>query len=208
MTKADFLALNERQKQEGKELYINPRNTAAGSLRQKDASITASRPLRFFAYAWGQMSEMPAETQSGMLKWLAKCGFYTSPIWKICKSAEDLLAFHKEVGEQRASLDYDIDGVVYKVDRLDWQERLGFVSRSPRWAIAHKFPAEKATTVVKDIEIQVGRTGALTPVAKLEPVNVGGVVVQNASLHNEDYIRGIGNDGNPIRDGVDIRIGE
>jgi DNA ligase (NAD+) len=197
MTKADFLALNERQKQEGKELYINPRNTAAGSLRQKDASITASRPLRFFAYAWGQMSEMPAETQSGMLKWLAKCGFYTSPIWKICKSAEDLLAFHKEIGEQRASLDYDIDGVVYKVDRLDWQERLGFVSRSPRWAIAHKFPAEKATTVINDIEIQVGRTGALTPVAKLEPVGVGGVIVQNATLHNADEIARL-----------DVRIGD
>src|SRR3954452_23147632 len=197
MTKADFLALNERQKQEGKELYINPRNTAAGSLRQKDASITESRPLRFFAYAWGQMSEMPAETQSGMLKWLAKCGFYTSPIWKICKSAEDLLAFHKEVGEQRASLDYDIDGGVYKVDRLDWQERLGFVSRSPRWAIAHKFPAEKATTVVKDIEIQVGRTGALTPVAKLESVGVGGVIVQNATLHNADEIARL-----------DVRIGD
>ena len=197
MTKADFLALNERQKQEGKELYINPRNTAAGSLRQKDASITASRPLRFFAYAWGEMSEMPAPTQSGMLKWLAKCGFYTPPIWKICKSAEDLLAFHKQIGEQRASLGYDIDGVVYKVDRLDWQERLGFVSRSPRWAIAHKFPAEKATTVVKDIEIQVGRTGALTPVAKLEPVGVGGVIVQNATLHNADEIARL-----------DVRIGD
>src|SRR4051812_9126498 len=197
MTKADFLALNERQKAQGKELYINPRNTAAGSLRQKDASITASRPLRFFAYAWGRMSEMPAQTQSGMLKWLTKCGFYTSPIWKICKSAEELLAFHKEIGEQRASLDYDIDGVVYKVDRLDWQERLGFVSRSPRWAIAHKFPAEKATTVVKDIEIQVGRTGALTPVAKLEPVGVGGVIVQNATLHNADEIARL-----------DVRIGD
>src|SRR3954462_5372260 len=148
MTKADFLALNERQKAAGKELYINPRNTAAGSLRQKDASITASRPLRFFAYSWGQMSGMPAETQSGMLNWLGRSGFHTSPIWKICESAEELLAFHKEIGERRASLDYDIDGVVYKIDRLDWQERLGFVSRSPRWAIAHKFPAEKAPTVV------------------------------------------------------------
>src|SRR5436309_2015241 len=197
MTKADFLALNERQKAAGKELYINPRNTAAGSLRQKDPSITAARPLRFFGYAWGQISDMPAPTQSGMLKWLAKCGFYTPPIWKICKSAEDLLAFHKQVGEQRASLDYDIDGVVYKVDRLDWQERLGFVSRSPRWAIAHKFPAEKATTVVKDIEIQVGRTGALTPVAKLEPVGVGGVIVQNATLHNADEIARL-----------DVRIGD
>ena len=170
MTKADFLALNERQKAAGKELYINPRNTAAGSLRQKDASITASRPLRFFAYAWGQMSELPAPTQSGMLKWLAHAGFKTNPLTKVCKSAEDLLAFHHDVGLKRGSLDYDIDGVVYKVDRLDWQERLGFVSRSPRWAIAHKFPAEQATTLLKDIEIQIGRTGALTPVAKLEPV--------------------------------------
>ena len=186
MTKPDFLELNKRQAEAGKELYINPRNTAAGSLRQKDPSITAARPLRFFGYAWGQISDMPAPTQSGMLKWLAKCGFYTPPIWKICKSGEDLLAFHKEIGEQRASLDYDIDGVVYKVDRLDWQERLGFVSRNPRWAIAHKFPAEKATTIVRDIEIQVGRTGALTPVAKLAPVTVGGVVVENVTLHNED----------------------
>ena len=197
MTKADFLALNERQKAAGKELYVNPRNTAAGSLRQKDASITASRPLRFFAYAWGQMSEMPADTQSGMLKWLSKCGFYTPPIWKICKSAEDLLAFHEEIGLARGKLDYDIDGVVYKVDRLDWQERLGFVSRSPRWAVAHKFPAEQATTVVRDIEIQVGRTGALTPVAKLEPVGVGGVIVQNATLHNADEIARL-----------DVRIGD
>jgi DNA ligase (NAD+) len=197
MTKADFLALNERQKAEGKELYINPRNTAAGSLRQKNASITASRPLRFFAYAWGEMSETPAPTQSGMLKWLGTCGFHVAPIWKICKSAEDLLAFHQDIGERRASLDYDIDGVVYKVDRLDWQERLGFVSRSPRWAIAHKFPAEQATTIVRDIEIQVGRTGALTPVAKLEPVGVGGVIVQNATLHNADEIARL-----------DVRIGD
>ncbi len=197
MTKADFLALNERQKAAGKELYINPRNTAAGSLRQKDASITASRPLRFFAYAWGQMSELPAPTQSGMLKWLAHAGFKTNPLTRVCKSAEDLLAFHHDVGLKRGSLDYDIDGVVYKVDRLDWQERLGFVSRSPRWAIAHKFPAEQATTLLKDIEIQIGRTGALTPVAKLEPVTVGGVVVQNATLHNADEIARL-----------DVRIGD
>jgi DNA ligase (NAD+) len=197
MTKADFLVLNERQKAAGAELYVNPRNTAAGSLRQKDPSITASRPLRFFAYAWGQMSEMPADTQSGMVKWLERCGFYSSPIFKVCHSAEELLAFHREIGLKRGALDYDIDGVVYKVDRLDWQERLGFVSRSPRWAIAHKFPAEQATTVLKDIEIQVGRTGALTPVAKLEPVTVGGVVVQNATLHNADEIARL-----------DVRIGD
>src|SRR5437763_863508 len=197
MTKADFLALNERQKAAGKELYINPRNTAAGSLRQKDPSITASRPLRFFAYSWGQMSEMPADTHSGMVKWLARCGFHTNPLGKLCRSAAELLAFHHEIGLKRGELDYDIDGVVYKVDRLDWQERLGFVSRSPRWAVAHKFPAEQATTLLKDIEIQVGRTGALTPVAKLEPVGVGGVIVQNATLHNADEIARL-----------DVRIGD
>src|SRR5205807_852025 len=197
MTKADFLTLNERQKAAGAELYVNPRNTAAGSLRQKDPSITAARPLRFFAYAWGQMSEMPADTQSGMVKWLERCSFYSSPIFKLCHSAEELLAFHHEIGLKRGALDYDIDGVVYKVDRLDWQERLRFVSRSPRWAVAHKFPAEQATTLLKDIEIQVGRTGALTPVAKLEPVTVGGVIVQNATLHNADEIARL-----------DVRIGD
>jgi len=188
MTKIAFLELNRKQAEAGNELYVNPRNTAAGSLRQKDPSVTASRPLGFFAYAWGEMSEMPAPTQSGMIKWFEHCGFKTNPLTKMCRSVEALLAFHREIEGRRAALDYDIDGVVYKVDRLDWQERLGFVSRSPRWAIAHKFPAEQATTVVKDIEIQVGRTGALTPVAKLEPVTVGGVVVQNATLHNADEI--------------------
>jgi DNA ligase (NAD+) len=189
MTKDAFLELNRQQAKAGEPLYVNPRNTAAGSLRQKDASITASRPLGFFAYAWGEMSEMPADTQSGMIKWFASCGFKTNPLTKMCRSVEALLKFHGEIETQRATLDYDIDGVVYKVDRLDWQERLGFVSRSPRWAIAHKFPAEQATTVVRDIEIQVGRTGALTPVAKLEPVTVGGVVVQNATLHNEEEVK-------------------
>jgi len=189
MTKHAFLALNKRQAETGGQVFANPRNSAAGSLRQKDASITASRPLGFFAYAWGEMSKMPAGTQSGMIKWFASCGFKTNPLTKMCRSVEELLAFHREIELRRGSLDYDIDGVVYKVDRLDWQERLGFVSRSPRWAIAHKFPAEKATTVVRDIEIQVGRTGALTPVAKLEPVTVGGVVVQNATLHNEEEIK-------------------
>jgi DNA ligase (NAD+) len=208
MTKAAFLELNRKQAKAGKQLYVNPRNTAAGSLRQLDPTITASRPLGFFAYAWGQMSEMPAKTQSGMIKWLESCGFKTNPLTKVCHSVEELLAFHREIETQRAHLDYDIDGVVYKVDRLDWQERLGFVSRSPRWAIAHKFPAERAITRLKDIEIQVGRTGTLTPVAKLEPVTVGGVVVQNATLHNEDYIKGIGGKGEPLRHGRDIRIGD
>ncbi len=208
MTKAAFLKLNERQKEAGETIFANPRNSAAGSLRQKDPAVTASRPLGFFAYAWGEMSDMPADTQSGMIKWFEHCGFKTNPLTKVCRSVEELLAFHRKIETQRSHLDYDIDGVVYKVDRLDWQERLGFVSRTPRWAIAHKFPAERATTVLKDIEIQVGRTGALTPVGKLEPVGVGGVIVQNVTLHNEDYIKGIGGKGEVLREGRDIRIGD
>jgi DNA ligase (NAD+) len=197
MTKEAFLKLNRKQAEAGKPLYVNPRNTAAGSLRQLDVSITASRPLGFFAYAWGEVSEMPAYTQSGMIKWFEACGFKTNPLTRMCRSVEELLEFHRKIEARRGALEYDIDGVVYKVDRLDWQERLGFVSRNPRWAIAHKFPAEQATTVVRDIEIQVGRTGALTPVAKLEPVTVGGVVVQNATLHNPEEI---------VR--LDVRIGD
>ncbi len=208
MTKHAFLALNERQKAAGDTIFANPRNSAAGSLRQKDPSITASRPLGFFAYAWAQMSEMPADTQSGMIKWFERCGFKTNPLTRLCRSVDELLVFHREIETQRSHLDYDIDGVVYKVDRIDWQERLGFVSRTPRWAIAHKFPAERAMTVLRDIEIQVGRTGSFTPVGKLEPVGVGGVIVQNVTLHNEDYIKGIGGDGEPLREGRDIRIGD
>jgi DNA ligase (NAD+) len=208
MTKKAFLALNERQKAAGDTIFANPRNSAAGSLRQKDPSITASRPLGFFAYAWGEMSAMPEDTQSGMIHWFERCGFKTNPLTRLCHSTDQLIAFHRRIEEARAELDYDIDGVVYKVDRLDWQERLGFVSRTPRWAIAHKFPAERAMTVLKDIEIQVGRTGSFTPVGKLEPVGVGGVIVQNVTLHNEDYIRGIGGDGEQLREGRDIRIGD
>jgi DNA ligase (NAD+) len=208
MTKKAFLALNERQKAAGEATFANPRNSAAGSLRQKDPSITATRPLGFFAYAWGQMSAMPEGTQSGMIAWFEHCGFKTNPLTKVCHSVEELIAFHRKIEQQRSRLDYDIDGVVYKVDRIDWQERLGFVSRTPRWAIAHKFAAEQATTILNGIDIQVGRTGALTPVARLTPVTVGGVVVQNATLHNEDYIKAIGNDGNPIRGGIDIREGD
>jgi DNA ligase (NAD+) len=208
MTKQAFLALNERQKAAGDTIFANPRNSAAGSLRQKDPGITASRPLGFFAYAWGQMAEMPEETQSGMIHWFERCGFKTNPLTRLCHSVEQLLGFHREIEQARAKLDYDIDGVVYKVDRLDWQERLGFVSRTPRWAIAHKFPAERAITVLRDIEIQVGRTGSFTPVGKLEPIGVGGVIVQNATLHNEDYIKGIGGDGEQLREGRDIRIGD
>lgn len=208
MTTKAFLALNERQKAEGSTIFANPRNSAAGSLRQKDPTITASRPLGFFAYAWGEMSAMPEATQSGMIGWFERCGFKTNPLTRLCHSVEELLAFHHAIEEQRAKLDYDIDGVVYKVDRIDWQERLGFVSRTPRWGIAHKFPAERATTVLRDIEIQVGRTGSFTPVGKLEPVGVGGVIVQNVTLHNEDYIKGIGNKGEVLREGRDIRIGD
>jgi len=208
MTKVAFLALNERQKAAGEQVFANPRNSAAGSLRQKDPAITASRPLGFFAYAWGEMSAMPADSQSGMIRWFEHGGFKTNPLTRVCHSVEELLAFHHRIESERSHLDYDIDGVVYKIDRLDWQERLGFVSRTPRWAIAHKFPAERAMTVLKDIEIQVGRTGALTPVGKLEPVGVGGVIVQNVTLHNEDYIKGIGGGGEVLREGRDIRIGD
>jgi DNA ligase (NAD+) len=208
MLKKDFLELNKKQAEAGETVFANPRNSAAGSLRQKDVSITASRPLKFFAYTWGEMSERPADTQHGMLAWMDKAGFVVNPLTKLCRDVDEVLDFYRTIGEDRASLGYDIDGVVYKVDRLDWQDRLGFISRSPRWAIAHKFAAEQATTILNGIDIQVGRTGALTPVARLAPVTVGGVVVQNATLHNEDYIKGIGNDGAPIRDGVDIRIGD
>ena len=208
MTKGAFLELNERQKASGGQVFANPRNSAAGSLRQKDPKITASRPLGFFAYAWGEMSAMPAPTQSGMIKWFAARGFKTNPLTRLCRSTDELIAFHRKIEEGRAKLDYDIDGVVYKIDRIDWQERLGFVSRTPRWAVAHKFPAERATTVMRDVLITVGRTGVLTPTAQLEPVGIGGVVVSMATLHNEDYIKGVGGKGESLREGRDIRIGD
>lgn len=177
MSHADFAAMNKRQESEGGKLFANPRNAAAGSLRQLDSSITAKRPLRFFAYSWGEVSDVPGDTHWDVLQALKRFGFPVNPMIRRCKSVEDMLAFYNEVQEKRAGLGYDIDGVVYKIDRLDLQDRLGFVSRSPRWAIAHKFPAEQAESVVERIAVYVGRTGVLTPVAHIKPVNVGGVVV-------------------------------
>ncbi|MBX4866853.1 NAD-dependent DNA ligase LigA [Rhizobium bangladeshense] len=209
MAKSDFLALNRQMEAEGKQTYVNPRNTAAGSLRQLDAKVTASRKLKFFAYAWGEMSEMPEDTQFGMVQTFKEWGFPVNPLMKRLNSVADILSHYDEIGLKRPDLDYDIDGVVYKVDSLELQQRLGFRSRSPRWATAHKFPAEQAFTEVEKIEIQVGRTGALTPVARLKPITVGGVVVTNATLHNEDYIKGIGNSGERIRpEEHDIREGD
>ncbi|SMX34970.1 NAD-dependent DNA ligase LigA [Actibacterium lipolyticum] len=208
MSHADFDALNERQAAKGDKAFANPRNAAAGSLRQLDPAITKERPLRFFAYAWGDLSAPLSDTQKGAIDRLSELGFQTNPLTDLCDGPTEMLSHYRAIEAQRATLGYDIDGVVYKVNDLALQARLGFRSTTPRWAIAHKFPAELAWTRLEKIEIQVGRTGAISPVARLHPVTVGGVVVSNATLHNEDYIAGRDAKGNPIRDGKDIREGD
>jgi DNA ligase (NAD+) len=208
MHHADFAALNARQAAAGARTFANPRNAAAGSLRQLDPAITAARPLRFFAHGWGALSAPLADTQAGAIARLAAMGFQTNPLMRLCSGPDAMLAAYAEIEAARATLGYDIDGVVYKVDDLALQDRLGLRATTPRWALAHKFPAETAWTRLEAIDIQVGRTGALSPVARLMPVTVGGVVVSNATLHNEDYIAGRDSTGAPIREGRDIRVGD
>ncbi len=208
MPVSGFIRLNEEQRKKGEKPFANPRNAAAGSLRQLDPSITAQRPLRFYAWGHGEVSEMPADTEMGLYDCYRRWGFPISDLVELHEHVEELIRYHEQMLERRPELDFDIDGVVYKVNQLHLQDRLGFVQRSPRWAIAHKFPAHRGITVLNDIQIHVGRTGALTPVGILEPVTIGGVVVSRVSLHNEDYIKGLGSDGQPIRDGKDIRIGD
>ena len=208
MSHADFAALNDRQARAGEKAFANPRNAAAGSLRQLDATITKARPLGFFAYAWGELSNPLSQSQKCAIDQLAVFGFKTNALTTICDGPEEMSAHYRKIEQMRAGLGYDIDGVVYKVNDLALQGRLGFRSTTPRWATAHKFPAELAWTHLESIDIQVGRTGALSPVARLTPVTVGGVVVSNATLHNEDYIAGRDNKGAVIRDGKDIRMGD
>lgn len=208
MTHADFALLNAERAGAGEKTFANPRNAAAGSLRQLDPEITRSRPLAFFAYGWGEISEPLGPTQYEALAALGRFGFVINDLVARFTRPQPMLDHYRDIESRRATLGYDIDGVVYKVDDLDLQRRLGFRSTTPRWAIAHKFPAELAWTRLERIDIQVGRTGALSPVARLAPVTVGGVVVANATLHNEDYIRGVDGNGNPIRDGKDIREGD
>lgn len=208
MSHADFADLNARQTAANAKTFANPRNAAAGSLRQLDPQITRARPLRFFAYAWGETSAPLAATQTEAVARLQALGFTINPLFRRCESIDEMLKLYADIEAQRASLGYDIDGVVYKLDDLALQDRLGLRSTTPRWAIAHKFPAELAWTELLGIDIQVGRTGALSPVARLRPVTVGGVVVSNATMHNEDYIAGRDSRGQPIRDGRDIRIGD
>ncbi|WP_265587110.1 NAD-dependent DNA ligase LigA [Sphingomicrobium arenosum] len=201
MSTADFAALNARQEKAGEKIFANPRNAAAGSFRQKDAEVTRARPLRFFAHGWGEISQLPCDTQSGMVAWLKDKGFPVDPMFTTCEGAEAALAHYDAIQAARPDLGYEIDGVVYKVDRLDWQERLGQVARAPRWALAHKFPAEQAETVLEAIDVQVGRTGKLTPVGRLKPIGVGGVIVSNVTLHNFDEIDRLG-----VRPGDKVRV--
>ncbi|MBB3764489.1 DNA ligase (NAD+) [Sphingomicrobium lutaoense] len=201
MSKEDFASLNARQEEAGGKIFANPRNAAAGSFRQKDAKVTAARPLRFFAHGWGEVTSEPEPTQAGMMQWIASLGFPLAEPFVRCETVEEALAIYERIGSERAGLPYDIDGVVYKVDRLDWQARLGKVAKAPRWALAHKFPAEQAETVLEAIDIQVGRTGKLTPVGRLQPVGVGGVIVSNVTLHNRDEIERLG-----LRVGDRVRI--
>jgi DNA ligase (NAD+) len=201
MNKADFEALNQRQEAAGGKIFANPRNSAAGSLRQKDPSVTAGRPLRFLAHGWGEISEPLADTQTGAMKRIEGFGFPVTDLLVRCNNVEEMLAHYRAIEKARADLPFDIDGVVYKVDRLDWQERLGQVGRAPRWGLAHKFPAEKAETTLEAIDIRVGRTGKLTPVGRLKPVGVGGVIVANVTLHNRDEIQRLG-----LRIGDRVRI--
>nr|WP_207791387.1 NAD-dependent DNA ligase LigA [Sphingosinicella soli] len=201
MSKADFLALNAEQERSGGKIFANPRNAAAGSLRQKDASITAARPLRFLAHGWGEVAQLPADTQMAVMQAIAGWGIPVDPLLALVDGAEGALEHYRRIEHARADLGYDIDGVVYKVNRLDWQERLGFVARAPRWGLAHKFPAEQAETTLEAIDIQVGRTGKLTPVGRLVPVGVGGVIVSNVTLHNADEIERLG-----ARPGDRVRI--
>ena len=208
MSLNDFNELNIKQKNIDAKIFSNPRNAAAGSLRQLDSKVTASRPLKFYAYAWGEVSTPISDTQYNAIDRLRKFGFSTNDLTKKCYGPKELISHYDNISNKRADLGYDIDGVVYKVDDLSYQDRLGFRSTTPRWAIAHKFPAEIAQTWLESIEIQVGRTGALSPVARLKPVNVGGVIVSNATLHNEDYIKGKDSKGNIIRGGNDIREGD
>jgi DNA ligase (NAD+) len=201
MSKDDFASLNQRQEASGGKIFANPRNAAAGSLRQKDASVTAARPLRFYAHGWGELSQPLGETQLDAMQAIAGFGLPIAQMFRRCETVEEMLGHHSAIEHARADLPFDIDGVVYKVDRLDWQERLGQVARAPRWALAHKFPAEQAETVLEAIHIQVGRTGKLTPVGRLKPVGVGGVIVANVTLHNRDEIARLG-----LREGDRVRI--